>query len=59
MNFSEALRAYPEVFPLYVDMIKAGEVGGTLERVLQRLSEQLESEKQLRITCAPPCSIPQ
>lgn len=49
MNFSEALRAYPEVFSaLYVDMIKAGEVGGTLERVLQRLSEQLESEKQLR-----------
>ena len=49
MSFSEALRAYPEVFSqLYVDMIKAGEVGGTLERVLQRLAEQLESEKQLR-----------
>lgn len=49
MNFSESLRAYPEVFSdVYVDLVKAGEVGGTLETVLQRLSVQLDSEKQLK-----------
>ncbi|MCR3922780.1 MAG: type II secretion system F family protein [Firmicutes bacterium] len=49
MSFSESLRSYPEVFTeIYVDLIKAGEVGGTLETVLTRLSQQLESEKMLR-----------
>ena len=49
MSFSESLRAHPDVFnDLYVDLIGAGEVGGTLETVLERLAQQLESEKQLR-----------
>lgn len=49
MSFSESMLAYPEVFsPLYVDMIKAGEVGGTMEEVLLRLAQQLESEKTLK-----------
>lgn len=49
MSFSESLRAYPEVFSgIYVDLVKAGEVGGTLEEVLMRLSVQLESEKALK-----------
>jgi type IV pilus assembly protein PilC len=49
MSFSESLRAYPEIFTyLYVDLVKAGEVGGTLEEVLMRLSQQLDSEKVLK-----------
>ncbi|MEW6244727.1 MAG: type II secretion system F family protein [Bacillota bacterium] len=49
MDFSESLRAYPEVFsPMYVDMVKAGEVGGALEDVLLRLSEQLERDRSLK-----------
>ena len=48
-SFSESLRGYPEVFnEMYCDLVKAGEVGGTLENVLLRLSQQLESEKNLR-----------
>jgi len=47
-SFSESLRGHPEVFnEMYCDLIKAGEVGGTLENVLLRLSQQLESEKTL------------
>lgn len=49
ISFSESLRAYPEVFPdMYVELVKSGEVGGTLETVLLRLSVQLESEKMLK-----------
>jgi type II secretion system protein F len=47
-SLAEALgqhRAFP---PLYVNMIRAGEIGGFLELVLQRLSEYLERGQQLR-----------
>lgn len=48
-SFSESLRSHPDVFnEMYCDLIKAGEVGGTLENVLLRLSQQLESEKTLK-----------
>ena len=48
-NLSEAMRGHPEVFSsMYADMIKAGEVGGNLVDVLQRLAEQLEKDKALR-----------
>lgn len=49
LSFSESIRAYPEVFSeMYVDMVLAGEVGGSLEEVLVRLSEQFERDKLLR-----------
>ncbi len=49
MSFSESLRGYTDIFSdMYVNLIKAGEVGGTLEDVLLRLSQQLDSEKLLR-----------
>lgn len=49
VSFSESLRAYPDVFSsMYMDMVKAGEVGGTLEEMLSRLSEQLERDKRLK-----------
>ncbi len=48
MNLTDAFGAYPRIFPkLYVSMIQAGELGGILETTLERLSEQLQKEKQL------------
>ena len=47
-SLAEALGQH-KVFPaLYVNMIRAGEIGGFLELVLQRLSEYLERSQQLR-----------
>jgi type IV pilus assembly protein PilC len=49
VSFSEALSAYPKIFgDLYVSMIRAGEIGGSLNEVLTRLSDQLERDKNLR-----------
>ncbi len=49
MSLSESLKAYPDVFSsMFVDMIRAGEVGGAMEEMLKRLSEQLERNKVLR-----------
>ncbi len=48
-SLSEALRERPEVFPtLYVNMVRAGEVGGVLESVLERLADYLESSQKAR-----------
>lgn len=48
-SFSEALGKHPKIFnKLYVSMIKAGEVGGVLEVVLDRLAEFAEKEQALR-----------
>jgi type IV pilus assembly protein PilC len=48
-NFSEALAHFPKVFPaFYVNMIKAGELGGMLEGILKRLSEFLDKSQKLR-----------
>lgn len=47
--FSEALEDYPQVFPpLYVSMVRAGEVGGALEQTLVRLADLLEAEAEMR-----------
>lgn len=49
--FSEALTKHPRVFPkLYVSMIRAGETGGVLDVVLDKLNEFLETAKELRST---------
>ncbi len=47
-TFADAL-AQSGVFPdLYVSMVRAGEAGGALERVLERLADYLESQVRLR-----------
>jgi len=47
--FSEALAKHPGSFPkIYVAMIKAGEAGGALEVVLNRLAEFMEKEAKLK-----------
>jgi general secretion pathway protein F len=49
--FSEALAKHPAVFNrLYVNMIKAGEAGGILDVVLERLMDFLERSQELRRT---------
>src|SRR5215210_5250753 len=48
-SLSEALEKHPKVFSrLYVEMVKAGEVGGILDGVLLRLADQLERDQDLR-----------
>jgi len=48
-SFSDALQKHPEAFPrLYVNMVRAGEAGGFLDVILERLNEFLESSKELK-----------
>ncbi|MGL6194234.1 MAG: type II secretion system F family protein [Thermoguttaceae bacterium] len=48
-SLSEAMAKTPKCFNrLYVNMIKAGEAGGALEVILQRLAEFLERSEQLK-----------
>ena len=48
-TFSESLTAYPKVFDnLYVNMVKAGEAGGVLEVVLNRLAEFAEKAEKIK-----------
>jgi type IV pilus assembly protein PilC len=48
-TLSEAMSKSPKVFTrLYVNMIKAGEAGGALETILQRLADFLESAESLK-----------
>ncbi len=48
-NFSEALAQHPKIFDhLYVNMAKAGEAGGVLEQVLNRLAEFLEKAERIK-----------
>jgi type IV pilus assembly protein PilC len=49
MNLSDAMRRQPECFDnLYVSMIQAGEVGGVLDEVLNRLAKVLEDMARLK-----------
>jgi len=48
-TFSEALAQHPKVFnKLFVNMVKAGELGGVLEVVLNRLSEFMEKAQKIK-----------
>jgi type IV pilus assembly protein PilC len=48
-SLSRAMSRHPKAFnTLFVNMIRAGEVGGVLEETLQRLSHFLESDVALR-----------
>ena len=48
-TFSEGLAQHPKVFNrLYINMVKAGELGGVLEVVLNRLSEFMEKAQKIK-----------
>ncbi len=48
-QFSEALAAHPRIFNrLYVNMVRAGEVGGALEMTLRRLAEFMEKAQKIK-----------
>jgi type IV pilus assembly protein PilC len=48
-TFSEGLAQHPKVFNrLYVNMVKAGELGGVLEVVLNRLAEFMEKAEKIK-----------
>lgn len=47
--FSDALKRHPSVFSrLYINMVRAGEAGGVLHIVLEKLNEFLEASKDLK-----------
>jgi type IV pilus assembly protein PilC len=48
-TLSAAMRSSPKVFdPLYVNMVEAGETGGILDTILQRLSTYIEKNVKLQ-----------
>lgn len=48
-TFSEGLAQHPKIFnKLYVNMVKAGELGGVLELVLNRLADYQEKAQKLK-----------
>jgi general secretion pathway protein F len=48
-RFADALAAYPGVFSkMYVNMVRAGELGGVLDVVLKRLADFLENAEETK-----------
>jgi type IV pilus assembly protein PilC len=48
-NLSDALSKHPKVFsPIYVNMVRAGETGGILDKVLNNLARQQEKDLALK-----------
>ncbi|MEZ5125658.1 MAG: type II secretion system F family protein [Thermoleophilia bacterium] len=49
ISLSDSLEKHPKVFSrLYISMVRAGEIGGILDTVLNRLATQLEKEDSIR-----------
>jgi general secretion pathway protein F len=49
ISFSDSLSKHPHIFPrFYINMVRAGEAGGLLVAVLERLNEFLESSRELK-----------
>lgn len=48
-SLAESLEKFPNIFPkIYINMVKAGEVGGVLSQVLNELTSFLERSTELR-----------
>lgn len=47
-SFADSLALYPKIFPpLFINMIKVGEIGGELEKVLDQLATQMKKDSDL------------
>lgn len=58
-SFSDALAAHPRVFgELYANMVRAGEVGGMLDAVMERLADFAEAEMETRSKVAQAMAYP-
>lgn len=48
-TYADALKKHPKVFSgLYANMVQAGEIGGILDTILQRLAKQMEKDAKLK-----------
>lgn len=48
-SFSNVLSKYPNIFPeVFVNMVKVGEESGTLEKVLEVLTSQMQKEHEIK-----------
>lgn len=48
-NLADSLSKFPKVFsPIYIALVRAGESSGTLDKVLNRMAETLESQREFR-----------
>jgi len=48
-KFSDAIAKHPRVFPdLYADMVRAGETGGVLDEILDKLASMLEFQMKTK-----------
>ncbi|HEY5601157.1 MAG TPA: type II secretion system F family protein [Patescibacteria group bacterium] len=49
LSLASSLGKHPEVFtPIYIALVKAGETAGVLDKVLLRLADNLEKEREFR-----------
>lgn len=49
ISFSEALNKHPQAFEkMYINTIRAGEMGGALDKVLKRLAELMEFDRETK-----------
>ncbi len=48
-SFGEALAKHPNIFSrIYIQLVNAGEAGGVMDEVLQRLADNMEKSKEFR-----------
>jgi type IV pilus assembly protein PilC len=48
-SLSESLAKHPKVFPgIFINMVRAGETGGVLDEVLNRVADHFEAEQELK-----------
>lgn len=48
-QLSTAFARYPDIFPnIYIALLRAGEASGSMDKILTRLAEQMEQEREFR-----------